>query len=165
MKWYYSFNSQGSPAKCKRRAYMSTPKTNAPNQLALHKRLGLADRLGSTGVAIGIILVALGLILQEYFDGIGTAIRTLGGLLFLCGFAAVVFGESRRRAVALGTFRRLGARHMAMTANWGWPDRVGLAGSCAGWVDTTTTGIRGKWAIRQDTIRKTSRLHDFADIL
>ncbi len=43
---------------------MSTPKTNAPNQLALHKRLGLADRLGSTWVAIGIILVALCLILQ-----------------------------------------------------------------------------------------------------
>ena len=116
----------------KRRDCMSTPKTNVPNQAVLRKRLELADRLGSAGAAIGVILVALGLILQEYFDGIGTAIRTLGGVLLLCGFAAVVFGESRRRAVVFGAWRRIGARYMAVTARWGWPDRVGLAGVAIG---------------------------------
>ena len=118
----------------KRRDCMSTPKTNVPNQAVLRKRLELADRLGSAGAAIGVILVALGLILQEYFDGIGTAIRTLGGVLFLCGLGAVLFVESRRRAAVIGAARRIVARYMSRTAGWGWPDRLGLAGVAVGLV-------------------------------
>ena len=91
-----------------------------------------ADGLGAAGVALGIILVALGWILEEASIGIGSAIRTLGGISFLAGLATVVFGDSRRRAVAIGMSKRVVARYMSRTAYWGWPDRVGLAGVIVG---------------------------------
>ena len=91
-----------------------------------------ADRLGPAGVAVGIILVALGWILEEESIGVGGAIRTLGGILFLCGLAIVVFGDSRRRAAAIGMSGRIYAKYMSRTANWSWPDRVGLAGVTIG---------------------------------
>ncbi len=91
-----------------------------------------ADGLGAVGVALGIVLVALGWILEEASIGVGAAIRTLGGILFLAGLATVVFGDSRRRAVAIGLSQRIVARYMSRTAHWGWPDRVGLAGVTVG---------------------------------
>ena len=91
-----------------------------------------ADRLGAAGVAFGIVLVALGWILEEGSVGIGGAIRILGGILLLAGLATVVFGDSRRRAVATGMSKRIVARYMSKTAHWSWPDRVGLAGVVVG---------------------------------
>ena len=86
------------------------------------------DTLGSAGVVIGIILVAVGMILEENLGvGIGAAIRTLGGVLFLGGLAVIVLWEPRRRAVLVGSSKRMVARYMYMSANWAWPDRVGLA--------------------------------------
>ena len=92
----------------------------------------LADRLGAVGVAIGIVLVALGWILEEESFGLGGVIRTLGGIVFLAGLATVIFGDSRRRAVAIAMSKRLVARYMSRTASWGWPDRWGLAGVAIG---------------------------------
>ena len=88
--------------------------------------------LGSAAVAVGIVLVALGWILEEESIGAGAPIRTLGGIALLAGLAAVVFGDSRRRAVAVGRSKRIGERYLARTASWGWPDRVGLAGVIVG---------------------------------
>ena len=91
------------------------------------------DTLGSAGVAIGIILVAVGMILEENLGvGVGAAIRTLGGVLFLSGLAAIVLWEHRRRAVLVGSSKRMVARYMDMSANWAWPDRVGLAAVAIG---------------------------------
>ena len=83
-------------------------------------------------MAFGIVLVALGWILEGQFVGIGAAIRTLGGILFLVGLGIVVFGDSRRRAVAIGMSKRICAGYLSRTAHWGWPDRVGLAGVAIG---------------------------------
>ena len=91
-----------------------------------------ADRLGPVAVAIGIVLVALGWILEEESIGMGGVIRTLGGIAFLAGLATVVLGNSRRRAAAIGMSKRIVARYMSRTASWGWPDRVGLAGVAIG---------------------------------
>lgn len=103
-----------------------------PKLLVSLRERGLADSVGPVNVAIGIILVALGWILAEEAIGIGTAIRTLGGVLFLAVLAIVVLGDSRRRSVAIGISRRIVARYMSRTARWGWPDRVGLAGVAVG---------------------------------
>ena len=111
---------------------MDLSRTGVPKVLTSLREWRSADRLGPAGVAIGVVLVALGLILEGSSFGIGTAIRTLGGVLFLCGLSVVVFGDSRRRAVAIGMSRRIGARYMFRTANWGWPDRAGLAGVAIG---------------------------------
>ena len=109
---------------------MQPPKMSVPKMLASLRESRAADKLGSAGGAFGIVLVALGWILEG--ESIGTAIRTLGGIIFLSGLAAIVFGDSRRRADVIGMFRRKGARYMSRTANWGWPDRVGLAGVAIG---------------------------------
>ena len=91
------------------------------------------DMLGSAAVVIGIILVAVGMILQENLGvGIGAAIRTLGGVLFLGGLALIVLWERHRRAALIGFSKRIVARYMHMSANWDWPDRVGLAAVAVG---------------------------------
>ena len=88
--------------------------------------------LAPAAVALGIVLVALGWVLEDWSVGIGAAIRVLGGIVFLAGLTTVVFGDSRRRAVAIGMSKRIVARYMSRTAHWGWPDRVGLAGVAIG---------------------------------
>ena len=100
--------------------------------LASLRESGSADSLGAAGVALGIVLVALGWVLEEASIGVGATIRTLGGICFLAGLAAVVVGNARRRAVAIGMSKRIVARYMSRTAHWGWPDRVGLAGVIIG---------------------------------
>ena len=92
----------------------------------------VADAVGPAGVAIGIVLVALGWILEEESIGIGSTIRALGGIVLFAGLATVVFGDPHRRAVVTGKSKRIVERYMARTANWGWPDRVGLAGVAIG---------------------------------
>ncbi len=92
-----------------------------------------ADTLGSAGVAIGIILVAVGMIMEENLSlVIGAATRTLGGLLFLGGLAAIVLLKPRRRDVLFGTSKRMAARYVDMSAGWAWPDRLGLAAVAIG---------------------------------
>ena len=107
-------------------------KTNTANMLASLRGLWRAGSLGPAGVVLGILLVALGWILEEQFIGAGAVVRTLGGVLFLCGLAIVVFGDSHRRVAAIGAAERIYARYMARTAHWGWPDRWGLAGVVIG---------------------------------
>ena len=111
---------------------MDPPKVNVDRLLASLRESRSADSLGAAGVAFGIVLVALGWILEEESISIGGAIRTLGGIVFLAGLATVVLGDSRRRAAAIGVSRRILARYMSRTAHWGWPDRVGLAGVAIG---------------------------------
>ena len=96
------------------------------------REAGLVERTGPAAVAIGTVLVALGLVLEESSAGLGSAVRTLGGILFLCGLAAVLFGNPHRRAATTGIAKRIGARYLARTANWRWPDRVGLAAVAIG---------------------------------
>lgn len=88
--------------------------------------------LAPAAVALGILLVALGWILEEQSVGVGAVVRTIGGILFLCGLGILVFGDSRRRAVAIGMSKDILAKYMSRTAHWGWPDRVGLAGVAIG---------------------------------
>ena len=107
-------------------------KTSIASMLASIRESGWTGGVGPAGVVLGILLVALGWILEEQSVGTGGATRTLGGVFFLCGLAVVVFGDSRRRAVAIGAAERIYARYMARTAHWGWPDRVGLAGVIVG---------------------------------
>ena len=111
---------------------MNPLKMSPVRMLASLREARSADGLASAGVAFGIVLVALGWILEEESIGIGTAVRTLGGIVFLAGLATVVFGDSRRRAAAIGMSKRIAARYMSRTANWGWPDRWGLAGVIVG---------------------------------
>ena len=98
------------------------------------REAGLAERIGPAAVAVGIVLVALGLILEDASVEVGSAVRTLGGILFLCGLAAVLFGNPRRRAATIVAARRVGAGYAARTARWRWPDRVGLAAVAIGLV-------------------------------
>ena len=111
---------------------MDLSRTGAAKVLTSLGESKSADRLGSAGVVFGIILVALGWILEEESIGIGGAIRTLGGIVFLAGLATVVFCDSRRRAAAIGMSGHLYVNYMSRTTNWGWPDRVGLAGVVIG---------------------------------
>ncbi len=92
------------------------------------------DTLGSAAAAIGIILVASGIFLQESGVAFGAVIRTMGGVLLLGGLGAVLFGEPRRRAAVIGAARRILERYMAATVTWRWPDRMGLAGVAVGLV-------------------------------
>ena len=92
----------------------------------------LNDRLTLAGMMIGIVLIALGLVLESYFGGLGTGLRALGGVIFLCGISAYVLGDARRRAAAQNKVRHLVATYMARTADLGWPDRWGLASVAIG---------------------------------
>ena len=111
---------------------MHSLKMSAAKMLTSFRERGSADRFGAGGVAVGILLVAIGWILEGEFVGIGTAIRTLGGILFLVGLGTVVLGNARHRAAAIGISKRICAGYMSRTAHWGWPDRVGLAGVAIG---------------------------------
>ena len=111
---------------------MHPARMNVAKMLSALRESRAPDMLGAAGVAVGIVLVALGWILEEESIGIGPAIRTLGGVVLFAGLATVVFGDSRRRAVAIGRSKRIGERYMARTAHWGWPDRVGLAATAIG---------------------------------
>lgn len=102
-------------------------KTNAANVLTALRESRRVAILGPAAVAFGIVLVALGWILEEQSIGAGAVVRTLGGILFFCGLAIVVLGDSRRRAAAISAAERTYARYMNRTAHWSWPDRWGLA--------------------------------------
>ena len=92
-----------------------------------------ADLLGSAAVAVGIVLVAIGMFMQESRDvGAGGAIRALGGVLLLGGLAAILFWEPRRRGAVLGWAYRIVERYKAGTAHWPWTDRMGFAGILIG---------------------------------
>ena len=107
-------------------------KISVAKLLASLREARSADSLGPAGVVFGIVLVALGWILEEESVGVGGVVRALGGIVFLAGLATVVFGDSRRRAATMGYSGRFYARYMSRTAGWGWPDRVGLAGVAIG---------------------------------
>ena len=111
---------------------MNPLKLSLTRMLASLRESRSADSLGAVGVVFGIVLVALGWILEEQSIGIGAAIRTLGGICFLAGLLTVVFGDSHRRAVAIGMSKRIVARYMSRTGHWAWPDRWGLAGVIVG---------------------------------
>ncbi len=114
------------------RAHMHPLKTSMAKMLASLRESRWADRFGPVAVAIGIVLVAVGWIMEEESIGIGGVTRTLGGIVFLAGLATVIFGDARRRAAAIGMSKRVVARYMSRTGSWGWPDRVGLAGVIIG---------------------------------
>ena len=103
--------------------------------LAALQKSSPTDMLGAGAAAVGVILVVFGIVLQEN-QGVdfGATIRALGGVLLLGGLAAVLFWESHRRAAVIGAARRIAGRYMAATADWRWPDRVGMAGVVVGLV-------------------------------
>ncbi len=107
-------------------------KMSAARMFASLRERRSTGSLGPVGVVLGIILVALGWILEEQSIGAGAVVRTLGGILFLCGLGIFVFGDPRRRTAAIGAAERTYARYMSRTAHWGWPDRWGLAGVVIG---------------------------------
>ena len=104
----------------------------ADRLLELMRESRRTDTLGSAAAAVGIILVALGIFLQESGVGFGAAISALGGALLLGGLGAVLFVKPRRRAGIIGAARRIARRYEASTAGWRWQDRYGLAGILIG---------------------------------
>ena len=90
--------------------------------LATLRGLSPTDMVGSAAAAGGIVLVALGIVLQEIGVASGASIRALGGVVLLGGLGAVLFGEPRRRAAVVGTARRIVERYVAATAAWRWPE-------------------------------------------
>ena len=111
---------------------MSSFKRDAPRLPALVRNLRLNDRLALVGTLIGILIVALGLILEPYSSGAGTGLRALGGVIFLCSVSAFVLVDARRRAAVQNKVQDIVARYMARTAHWKWPDRWGLAAAAIG---------------------------------
>ena len=73
---------------------MDPQKLRLARMLASLRESGSADGLGAAGVALGIVLVALGWVLEEASIGLDAVIRTLGGICFLAGLGTVVFGNS-----------------------------------------------------------------------
>ena len=110
----------------------SSKRRDAPRTPASVRNLKLNDRLALAGALIGIVVVALGLILESYVGGLGTGLRALGGVIFLIGISTFVLGDARRRAAVQSRLRQVSARYMARTAHWGWPDRWGVAGVAIG---------------------------------
>ena len=107
-------------------------KTNIAKMFASLRERRPAGSLGAVGAVLGILLVALGWFLEEQSIDAGAVVRTLGGILFLCGLAIFLFGDAQRRAATIGAVERTYARYMSRTAHWGWPDRWGLAGVVIG---------------------------------
>ena len=91
-----------------------------------------AGAVGAVGAAIGFVLVAVGIALEEQGAGVGAAVRPLGGVLLLGGLGLVLFWESRRRNAAIGSALRIGKRYRAATVHWRWPDRAGVAAVAIG---------------------------------
>ena len=89
---------------------------------------------GTAGGAVGAVLVAAGVALEEEGADAGGAVRTLGGVLFLGGLGLVLFGGSVRRAALIGATRRMAGRYLAATVGWRWTDRAGVAGVALGLV-------------------------------
>ena len=109
---------------------MPSPSRNnrdAPKTWKILGEMRPADALGSGAVAVGIVLVALDMILQRQLDDFTTVFRIIGGILILLGIATLIFGNARRQETVLLMFRRVIARYMARSANWGWPYRYGVA--------------------------------------
>lgn len=102
--------------------------------LELLKQLRRDDNLGAALAAVGIVILAIGLFLQGFSVGVGTPIRTLGGLLLLAGIAAFILATPRRRAVAIGTFKSVVGWYATKTVGWRWMNRTGLAAVIVGLV-------------------------------
>ena len=111
---------------------MNLSKMSVAEILKSLRELRSPDRLAQAGLATGIILVVLGLIVQEAGFGIGGAIGTLGWLLLLGDIVFLILGSSRRRAAAIDTSKRIYHEYMQKTAGWNWPYRTGLAGVVVG---------------------------------
>ena len=112
---------------------MSTPKGGGPGPLAALGRMRVTDALGAAAAAVGLVLVVIGVVLQER-SGVdyGASIRSLGGVSLLVGVGLLLFGDRRRWAAVTGAARRFSKEYRARTAGWRWPDRVGLACAAAG---------------------------------
>ena len=110
----------------------SSKRRDDPRLPAPVRNLKLNDRLALAGVVIGILVVALGLALEPHFSGVGLGLRALGGVIFLFGVSAFVLGDARRRAAAQNKVRQIFDSYMSRTADWGWPDRWGLAAVAIG---------------------------------
>ena len=92
-----------------------------------------ADALATAAIALGLLLVVFGTVLEERSGvELGVTIRALGGLILLGGIGVIAFWEPRRRAIVIGWARRLVASYLAATAAADWRDRVGLAGVLVG---------------------------------
>ena len=114
---------------------MPSPKDAPPRLIETLREARPADLLGWAATAVGLVLVAVGIILEENRGvSFGATIRVLGGLLLLGGLGAVLFGESRRRAAVIGAARRAAKRYLDATDRWRWTDRWGVAGVAVGLV-------------------------------
>ena len=111
---------------------MSTSSKGSPDEPSWRGRLDLTDGVGVGLVVAGIILVGTGIVLEDSEISFGAMVRTLGGVLFLGGFALVLFGKPERRSAAIRTSRRIVAWYTSRTARWGWPDRIGMAAVAIG---------------------------------
>ena len=106
---------------------------NRHKLFAALQRLSPVEGLGLACAGVGIVLVALGILLQERSGvELGGTVRVMGGVLLLGGLAVALFWEPRRRAAAIGAAIRIAEGYMARTAGWDWPYRLGLAGVLIG---------------------------------
>ena len=110
----------------------SSKRRDAPQMPAAVRDLKLNDRLVLAAALIGIVVVALGLILESFVGGLGSGLRALGGVIFLTGISTFVLGDPRRRTAVQSRLRQISSRYLARTAHWGWPDRWGVAAVAIG---------------------------------
>ncbi len=90
------------------------------------------DNSGAAVAAVGIVILAIGLLLEAVSVGVGTPIRVLGGLLLLTGILGFIIATPNRREIAIGTFKRVVRSYTTKTADWRWMNRIGLAAVIVG---------------------------------
>lgn len=100
--------------------------------LELLKRLIRDDNWGVAVAAVGIGILAIGFLIQEVSLGVGTPIRTLGGLLLLGGIVAFIFSTPQRREIVIGRFKSVVGWYTTKTREWRWMNRNGLAAVIVG---------------------------------
>ena len=92
------------------------------------------NSLGLLLAAVGIVILAVGVFLQGISVGVGTPMRTVGGLLLIAGIVVFAFATPRRRAVITRRFKGLVSGYMSRTAEWRWMNRIGLGAVIVGLV-------------------------------
>ena len=110
----------------------------SPSERALTKLLEFLkqwttdDNSGAAVAAVGIVILAIGLLLEAVSVGVGTPIRVLGGLLLLIGILGFIIATPNRREITIGTFKRVFRWYTTQTADWRWMNRIGLAAVIVG---------------------------------
>ncbi len=114
------------------RTLMSPFERGFTKLLELLKQLIRDDNGGAAVAAVGIVILAIGLLIQGVSIEIATPMRTLGGLLLLGGIVAFIFSTPNRREIVIGRFKSVVRWYTTKTREWRWMNRTGLAAVIVG---------------------------------